>query len=293
MQQEEADASSCCYFMVKMKPKRLKNWLLPILLSFVLLIGIFTTLNQPNRGLNTNNEFSVFSNPGWYYRTYPWKEQNQKELLVYPKTEPEKNLAAQIQQNTTVPTLIEKEIEEEKLIPSKPTKINVKKIVAPSPPLLPNAIIHASLTGSPGSVAISGTSYQIEVVIDGTRMPEGNFNSSAGAQFTVEIKGKNIQKTIRVSSPSFGTNMIVQSLTLSVNPVTNSASISGKLNLDLPGSMSGTLLNLTNGSASTCMVHDGYFSTSVSLSSGPNQMTAIGKWLTVTLELPSISVLVQ
>lgn len=276
-----------------MKLKSIKKWLLSIVFSFVLLIGFLYMANSPNRGVKTDNTGSFFSSPEWYYRTFPWKEQNQKELLYYPKTQPEKNIAAQIQQNTTVLTQIETKIEEEKSNASKPTKINVKKIVAPSPPMLPNAIIHASLTGSPGSVSISGTSYQIEVVINGTRMPEGNFNSSAGAQFTIEIKGKNIQKTIRVSSPSFGTNMIVQSLTLSVNPVTNSASISGKLNLDLPGTMSGTLLNLTNGSASTCIVKEGYFSTSVGLSEGPNQMTAIGKWLTVTLELPSISVLVQ
>lgn len=279
---------------MKMKSFKYKTWVK--YLFFVLLISSVILIYksyQERLLLNQQKPSYFFSDPGWFYRIYPWKEQIQRELVYYPKSENEKNLAVQIQKITTVPTQLEKENQTETKVSTSTSKTSTKKIVTPPLPKAPNAIIHASLTGSPGSVAISGSSYKIEVIIDGVSMPEGNFQSSAANQFTLEIKSKDIQKIIRVSSPSFGTNMIVQSLTLSVNPVNNTASISGKLNLDLPGTMSGTLLNLTNGSSSTCLVHDGYFSTSVHLSAGNNQMTAIGKWLTITLELPSISVLLQ
>ena len=243
------------------------------------------------------NEVSLFNGSQWYYRFYSWQKQKNMETIYYSSSDNERNVLPQNQETVVIGP---KNDDHKFNTNTSQTQTNNKTDVIPKksalqPPKkrIPGAIIHASLTGTPGSIAISGNRYQVNIQIDGHAMDEENFITAASSGFIILAEGNGIKKKFQVNSPSFGTNMIIHSLTLSINPLNNTASISGKLNLDLPGTMSGSLINLSNGTSSSCEVQKGYFSTAVPLSEGMNQLTAIGKWLTITLELPSISVLVQ
>jgi len=265
------------------------------LIWIVLYVFIFFGCRTYN--IKTGSLEYPFKGSEWYYRFYPWQEQHSLEKAYYPVLQHEIEIEPQQEKSSLIgpfnnPKQPLQQNQQNKTTSAK-TKNPVKDVLEPSKPKKPGAIIHASLTSSPGSIAVSGTQYQVEIQIDGKLMKSEHFSVSTGSSFNIVAKGAGITRNIRVSSPSFGTNMMLSSLTLSINPFNNTASITGKLNLDLPGTMSGSLINLSNGSSSSCEVRQGYFSTSVALSMGNNHLTAIGKWLTITLELPSITVLVQ
>lgn len=268
-------------------------------LSYTLLVFIvFASMScQVVKPTIKQTEKPLFHGSEWYYRFYAWHQQKNLELMYYANFEKEQNIAPQIEESMGVgPKIDGHKIDDYRSPPySTDTKTvtPAKNTLQPPKKRIPGAIIHASLTSSPGAVAISGSRYQVKIQIDGQPIEEENFATSAASSFTILAEGQGVKKTFQVNSPSFGTNRIVQSVTLSINPLNNTASISGKINLDLPGTMGSSLINLSNGSSSSCEVRQGYFSSSVRLSEGFNQLTAVGKWLTITLELPSISVLVQ
>ena len=266
--------------------------------SFILIL-FFLSPSMNCKELNTSIKLkdALFQGSEWYYRFYSWQKQKNLEIIYYPNSEKEHNIYPQIEEDIATEKNMDDLLNNVTTTQSnhyntKPAK-PLKNTLQPPKKRIPGAIIHASLTSSPGSIAISGNRYQVNIQIDGQIMEKENFVTSATSGFTILAESNGTKKTFRVNSPSFGTNMIIHSLTLSINPLNNSASITGKLNLDLPGTMSGSLINLSNGTSSSCDVRHGYFSTTVSLSNGMNQLTAIGKWLTITLELPSISVIVQ
>lgn len=269
-----------------------KFTVLCLLMTFLITIGSC----QKSKSSIVNYTSTPFQGSAWYYRFYPWSHQQQLETLYYQTKDTDQNLFPQQEESYIVgPVTKQDQNTTNQPEQSKNNKKSTpaKQVLEPPKQKKPGAIIHASLTSSPGAVAISGSRYLVSIDIDGKKMEEENFTTAAASGFTILAEGNGIKKTFQINSPSFGTNFIIQSLTLSINPITDMVSISGKLNLDLPGTMSGSLINLTSGASSSCEVKHGYFSTSVHLIQGNNQLTALGKWLTITLELPYISVLVQ
>jgi hypothetical protein len=189
---------------------------------------------------------------------------------------------------------IKKPIDSEKIIEQeKPTQNNNKhknenRIEEES------IIINSSLTSTPGSISVYGKSNGINLFYQGKQIniASNEFQFTAGISYTIEIKGRNINKKVTISSPAYGTNKIISQLTLQVNPITMSATIIGKLNLMLPGDIKGSLYNLSNSSSSSTVLQKGYFATSVTLQKGTNILTATGEWFTIKLDLPSIQVIV-
>lgn len=166
-----------------------------------------------------------------------------------------------------------------------------EKVVSPS--IKENeAFIFSSLTGSPGSVSVSGKAVGYSVFINDSlvEVTNGKFSSGASSSFTVSFKNNSTQRVIRVTSPSYSTNLAVQYLTIGIDPFAAYMTLHVKLNLKLPGTMTGELINTTNGSASSIKTQNGEFNLSVPLSEGSNLITARGSWLTISLDLPSINV---
>jgi hypothetical protein len=95
---------------------------------------------------------------------------------------------------------------------------------------------------------------------------------------------------VSLSSPAFAVNSTVKSLSIGIDPYSMYMTLSGHVELDLPGDIVGTLYNTSNGSAGGATLSNGYFSVSVPLSYGVNRITASGKWMTIELQLPTISV---
>jgi len=154
--------------------------------------------------------------------------------------------------------------------------------------------INASLTNTAGTIYVSGTTVGINVFSNNKQInpTDGPYSFSAGNRFTVVLKGNNFNFTVTIESPAVATSKVLSQLTLSVDPIAMVASISGKLNLSLPGELKGSLYNNSLGSSNSTVVKNGYFSTSVPLQYGTNNLSASGKWLTITLDLPSIQVVV-
>lgn len=156
-----------------------------------------------------------------------------------------------------------------------------------------SAYFVASLTSSPGSLGIYGETKGLEIYLNGSKLSKnksGVFSSGAGSNFTVQFRGSGFERKVSVNSPSFASNFVLERLSLTVNPINMVATISGKVNLNLPGDIKGTLFNASNGSASSTILKNGAFSASVPLNFGVNNLTASGSWLTIKLDLPVIVV---
>jgi hypothetical protein len=156
----------------------------------------------------------------------------------------------------------------------------------------PWAQIFASLTGSAGSLGVSGKAKNATFLLQGA--PKGTtFQQGTGSSFTVDVHSSKGNKKVSVTSPSFATNQVVQSLSIGIDPYSMYMTLSGRLKLDFPGDIAGTLYNTTNGTSSSTTLQNGYFSVSVPLVQGVNNITASGKWMTIELQLPGISVTIS
>ena len=151
----------------------------------------------------------------------------------------------------------------------------------------------ASLSGSAGYVGVSGEAQDYEVLVNNNpviKNKNGYFATSASSDFRITFKGKKLSRTIQVVSPVFATSYIVEYLSISVNPISLYATLSGKINLALPGDIKGTFINSSNGSSDSTILKNGSFVTSVSLINGVNNLTASGSWITIKVDLPTINV---
>ena len=123
---------------------------------------------------------------------------------------------------------------------------------------------------------------------------KGNsFQQGSGPSFSINLQSSQGTKKISITSPAFATNKVLQSLTIGIDPYSMYMTLNGRIQLDLPGDIVGTVYNTTNGSSSSATLQDGYFSVSVPLSNGSNQITASGKWMTIELQFPGISVTIS
>ena len=151
----------------------------------------------------------------------------------------------------------------------------------------------ASLSGSAGYVSVSGEAQDYEVLVNNNpviKNKNGYFATSASSDFRITFKGKKLSRTIQVVSPVFATSYIVEYLSISVNPISLYATLSGKINLALPGDIKGTFINSSNGNSDSAILKNGSFVTSVSLINGVNNLTASGSWITIKVDLPTINV---
>jgi cbb3-type cytochrome oxidase subunit 3 len=156
-----------------------------------------------------------------------------------------------------------------------------------------SAYFVASLTSSPGSLGIYGETKGLEVYLNGNKLSKntsGIFSGGAGGSFSVLFKGSEFERKVTVNSPSFANNFVLERLSLVVDPLNLVATISGKVNLNLPGEIKGTLFNASNGTANSTVLKNGAFTASVPLNFGVNNLTASGSWLTIKLDLPVIVV---
>lgn len=156
-----------------------------------------------------------------------------------------------------------------------------------------SAYFVASLTSSPGSLGIYGETNGLEIYLNENKLSKnksGVFSGGAGSNFTVLFKGSEFERKVSVNSPSFANNFVLERLSLTVDPINMVATISGKVNLNLPGEIKGTLFNASNGCASSTVLKNGAFTASVPLNFGANNLTASGSWLTIKLDFPVIVV---
>lgn len=194
-----------------------------------------------------------------------------------------------IEKGAKVPTLPEELKDEElsKVVDIEP--VNNKREYKPSY----SAYFVASLTSSPGSLGIYGETKGLKVYLNGSKLSkntEGVFSSGTGSSFSVLFKGSEFERKVTVNSPSFANNFVLERLSLVVDPINMVATISGKVNLNLPGEIKGTLFNASNGTANSTVLKNGAFTASVPLNFGANNLTASGSWLTIKLDLPVIVV---
>lgn len=255
-----------------------------ILVSFTLLSTVWlydfyqqkvVVLNQSQEKKNNTSSNAVFSEDIWRKQLEMFLEFKEKEL-VKPKVETNKE--------TPQAPVHDTGLNSENIPPDQSSK-NEKSEAK-------EAFLFSSLTNSPGSISISGKAVGYTVEVNDSPVPVNNssFSTGAGSSFTATfIDGQN-RRVVRVSSPSYSTNLAVQYLSIGIDPFASYMTLHVKLNLKLPGSMTGELINTTNGSASSTSTHNGEFNLSVPLTEGNNAITARGSWLTISLDLPSINV---
>jgi hypothetical protein len=264
-----------------MNKKGLLFSILAIVLVTIVLFFAFPSSNQKNQEIVIHTTFKN----SFFYRMYSWDKHNTdaeryyeyeeiseltKKSMPSPTTKSQSDLGTTTDE-TNNNSSIHKQLE---------------------PISRPWAQIFASLTSSSGSLGISGKARNASFVIQGTK--KGNsLQQSAGSSFTVDLQSTNGTKKISISSPAFATNKVLQSLIVGIDPYSMYMTLNGRIQLDLPGDIIGTLYNTSNGSSNSTTLQNGYFSVSVPLSNGVNQITASGKWMTIELQFPGISVTIS
>lgn len=255
-----------------------------ILVSFTLLssIWLFYFYQQKVIILNQSQEKSIKKSSDAVFSEDIWRKQLEKFLelkekdLVKPKVETNKE--------TPQAPVHDTGLKSENIPPDQSSK-NEKSETK-------EAFLFSSLTSSPGSISVTGKAigYSVEVNDSPVNIDNGKFSTGAGSSFKVTFMDGQNKRVVRVSSPSYSTNLAVQFLSIGIDPFASYMTLHVKLNLKLPGSMTGELINTTNGSASSTSTHNGEFNLSVPLTEGNNAITARGSWLTISLDLPSINV---
>ncbi len=256
--------------------------LILISLSFLLLsvLGIMknTKIKLTNDKEKTTeiNEI-VFSEDQW-----------RKQLEPYLKFKEEQDIKESLQQDQHVPpdnnvNFSDKQLDKNDSKDKEPPRVAT---------IIHEAYFTSSLTSAPGSVALSGktTGYQMEINGKNQVLTEGKFSTGVASQFKIKFYNSEISRSVHVSSPPYSTNVVVQYLTIGVDPFNQHMSLHGKISLNLPGTMEGELLNLSTGAGSSTVLENGAFSLSVPLTMGENYITARGSWLTISLDLPSIKI---
>ncbi len=176
--------------------------------------------------------------------------------------------------------------------PSQPDPIPDDPIDPIEPEIQKEAYFASSLTNSSGAVFVSGKSLGYSVEINGNPIETsaGKFQQGASSNFKVRFYNENEEQLVHISSPAYSTNAIIKNLTVGVDPFNQYMTLHGRINLNLPGEMSGDLINVSNGVSNSTVLQNGVFNLSVPLQRGVNQITARGRWLTISLDLPSITI---
>lgn len=261
------------------KQKKIIYLFTGILLLLFIVLSYFLLFDRKNENSILENTYPQ----NFFYRTFNYRYYLEKIQTFYSNKQADEE---GLQQKVPTPTISKEEI----IHDEKPTEIEDPKEEQYSEEIL----IYSSLTRTPGSISVSGTVKNVEVFYQeiNKNKKDGTFSFFASTSYTVTIKGKKSIKKITITSPAYGTNKIINQLTLLVNPITMNATIIGQLNLILPGEIKGSLYNLSNSSSSSTVLKKGYFATSVSLQEGTNTLTATGEWLTIKLDLPTIQVMI-
>lgn len=255
--------------------KRRKNIFLHsiiIILIFILILLVEIDFNKNT----TSNKDSFNISPYLRIKIYPWQKYYStlnNFLLKYEKVK--------------LPQL-PKELSEKD---NKPGESEIE-----NQPLNYSAYFTVSLTSSPGSLSIYGVASGIDVFLNGEKLNKdssGKFSGGVGSNFTLLFKGYDFERKVTVNSPAYGTNFILERLSVTIDPVNLVATLKGRVNLNLPGEIKGTFFNASNGGADGTVLKNGNFTVAVPLSIGVNNLTASGSWLTIRLDLPTIVVKVE
>jgi hypothetical protein len=255
-----------------------------ILVSFVLLAIIWfliffnqkiVTLNQDHDNQTKQPSGAIFSEDLW-----------RKQLELYLDFQEKENSKNNIDVNDEIVQTPDQNP------PRNNESIPQDQATDDQNPIATEAFLFSSLTGSPGSISLTGKAVGYSVLVNDVPvdLANGKFSSGTSSSFTVTFKNDTTKRVVRVSSPSYSTNLAVQALSIGIDPFTSYMTLYVKLNLKLPGSMTGELINTTNGAASSTSTQNGEFNLSVPLAEGNNAITARGSWLTISLDLPSINV---
>jgi hypothetical protein len=210
-----------------------------------------------------------------------WRKQLELYLDFQKKDQSKLNEDKLASENQT------KELPDEDVKKPLPKEEEVKQLLETN-----EAFLFSSLTASPGSVSISGKAIGYNVAINGSpvEIQNGKFSSGASSSFTIIFINDKEKRVINVSSPPYATNFAVQYLTIGIDPFSSYMTLHVKLNLKLPGTMTGELINLSSGAGSSTSTQNGEFNLTVPLIEGNNAITARGSWLTISLDLPSINI---
>ncbi|MDD4615376.1 MAG: hypothetical protein PHI40_08255 [Caldisericia bacterium] len=254
-----------------------------LILCVICLVGGFVFFAKYYPSPVVKNSPSLSLKNSFFYRMYPWDTHRIMVDHFYDYQE--------LTEQTQLSMFKEKTNKDpsENTTDLSPSQNNTQDGTTNPTVGLPWAQVFASLTGSVGSLGVSGKAKNATFVIQG--VPQGTtFQQGAGSSFSVDIHSSTGNKKVSVRSPSFATNKALQSLTIGIDPFSMYMTLNGRLHLDLPGDIMGTMYNASNGSSSSTTLHNGYFSVSVPLTDGVNNITASGKWMTIELQFPGISV---
>lgn len=257
--------------------KKRKSILFPLILIVILIFSL-VIITKFEIEKDSKSKIPFIISPYLRIKTYPWQKYYStldKYLLNYSKI--------------NIPPLPEELIEK----PDNP--IDLPGEISPIAPDY-YAYFTASMTSSPGSIGVFGTSNGFDVFINGNKVNKdhsGNFTGGVGSGFTILFKRYGFERKVSVNSPAYGTNFVLESLSLTIDPINLLATLSGKVNLNLPGEIKGTFFNASNGGASGTVLKNGNFTVAVPLSKGINNLTASGSWLTIKLDLPTIVVTIE
>ncbi len=259
--------------------KRHKNIFLPLIIIILIFILILLVEIDFNKNATSNKDsFNISS----YLRIkiYPWQKYYStldNFLLKYEKIK--------------LPPLPKELLEDNNEKDNKPGESEIK-----NQPLNYSTYFTVSLTSSSGSLGIYGVASGIDVFLNGKKLNKdssGKFSGGVGSNFTLLLKGYDFERKVTVTSPAYGTNFILERLSLTIDPINLVATLSGRVNLNLPGEIKGTFFNASNGEANGTVLKNGNFTVAVPLSIGVNNLTASGSWLTIKLDLPTIVVEVE
>ncbi|MCK5847591.1 MAG: hypothetical protein KAH01_00165 [Caldisericia bacterium] len=265
-----------------MKKNQHKQTIIFILLTLALSTLFFYVLMPSITSKKLTEVANISFKKGFYYKITSWDKIKKSQNLYFEDQELTEESKNALEKEKIMLESKEEKVEKEESTPSFEEKVTIKR---------PWAQIFASLTGSAGSLGISGTARNADIYFN--EVNRGNaFSGGAGSSFTVFIDSGSNNRNVSLSSPAFAVNSTVKSLSIGIDPYSMYMTLSGRVELDLPGDIVGTLYNTTNGSAGGTTLNNGYFSVSVPLSFGENNITASGKWMTIELQLPTISVII-
>ncbi len=261
---------------IEKKSKKNLLWIIPLLVLIV--VGVYFVNDYNNNRTPEVPNYIQFKQ-GMYYRMFPWDTYQNESDVQYSY----KELLPQVEKYQYKEPQKEKkpnEIEDQNENNGTEYKKTVKK---------PWAQIFASLSSASGALGVSGKARNAVFQIGDSTM--GNsFSTGTGTSFTVKVLSATNSRTVSITSPAFATNATLQSLSIGVDPYSMYMTLSGSVKLDLPGDIMGTIYNTSNGTSGSATLQNGSFSVSVPLQMGQNNITASGKWMTIELQFPGISV---
>ncbi len=258
-----------------------KGLFFAVFIILVSLAVLIYSLQSNNHKIQENFTSASFKN-SFFYRMYSWNKHYSDAERYYDYEE-----LSELAKDSN--PLFQRKDQSNPDTPPEEKNSNNSLQKHQDPIVRPWAQIFASLTGSTGSIGVSGKARNASFVLQGINKGT-SFQQGSGPSFSIDLLSSQGTKKISITSPAFATNKVLQSLTIGIDPYSMYMTLNGRIQLDLPGDIVGTVYNTTNGSSSSATLQDGYFSVSVPLSNGSNQITASGKWMTIELQFPGISV---